>query len=92
MKKCSDEGGQCECDSYILYGEEKNGKINKDSNFTRKAADASGVTDCTNGIFGDPLPGVGKACFCKSGATIVENETPRMKKCSDEGGNCKCDS
>ena len=32
--------------------------------YTSKAADLSGVTECSNSYFGDPLKGIKKRCWC----------------------------
>lgn len=62
MYKCADEGDTCWCDTQIFYGEERNGSINSSKGWATELV--SGNTYCTNYVFGDPLPGVRKACFC----------------------------
>ncbi|MDD0815061.1 PilC/PilY family type IV pilus protein [Curvibacter sp. HBC28] len=55
--KCADEGGVCNFTGtkQVWYGA---------SNKWRWAPASNGV-DCTNGVFGDPIPGTGKACYIK---------------------------
>jgi hypothetical protein len=38
---------------------------------------------CNNNVFGDPLPGIVKACYTSTGSDPYLNT-----KCADEGGNC----
>jgi hypothetical protein len=63
-KLCKVEGGSCNCKGNLWYG--KNGKyVSKKTN---------GLTACTNGVFGDPIPGIKKECLCDG--TIVKPPAP----------------
>jgi hypothetical protein len=40
---------------------------------------------CNNGVFGDPIPGQRKQCYCQSGSV-----KPKVLKCGDENEDCTC--
>ena len=65
-EKCARENGNCECDSgnLVYYGAENNGKLDTTRAFKVLQADSSGITSCSNSLFGDPLGGTVKSCFC----------------------------
>ena len=66
-KVCASEWGKCECKGVISYGADKgDGTLNMAKGWTKKNADNSGVTVCSNTVFGDPLPGTVKKCFCQN--------------------------
>lgn len=58
----------------------------------------TGEVDCNNGVFGDPNPGVLKACFAKPGAPPAPTPPPSpwpaegsptgFSFCAPEGGSC----
>ena len=73
---CASENGQCKCQGDIFYGADKGGTLDMARGWTKKHADKSGTTACSNRIFGDPLPGTVKKCFCASSAKApAEEET-----------------
>eukprot|EP00933_Yihiella_yeosuensis_P052061 TRINITY_DN50049_c0_g1_i1.p1 TRINITY_DN50049_c0_g1~~TRINITY_DN50049_c0_g1_i1.p1 ORF type:complete len:789 (+),score=65.65 TRINITY_DN50049_c0_g1_i1:240-2369(+) len=66
--ECAKEGGKCQCTGLVRYG------IGSQFSSWKKV---SGSIDCTNGVFGDPAPGMGgKACQCsQSGPCDSTNGT-----------------
>jgi len=54
--KCADENGHCSCNGQVRYG--------MDGVFT-SWREVTGSIGCNNGVFGDPLPGTVKACYCR---------------------------
>jgi len=54
--RCASEHGVCACHGEVQYG--ANGR------FSEWRA-VSGSVNCGNSVFGDPIPGVVKACYCK---------------------------
>jgi hypothetical protein len=52
---CSGEGGICLCNGYVIYGAGQNFKTPR---FARPSI------GCTNGVWGDPIQGTAKACYC----------------------------
>jgi len=54
--KCANEGGQCSCNGHVRYG-----AVGGFSEWRT----VSGSIACNNGVFGDPLPGTVKACYCR---------------------------
>jgi hypothetical protein len=64
MTKCATEGETCDCETKIFYGHELNGELNHRIAFSKKSADPSNSTSCSNNVFTDPLFGIEKACFC----------------------------
>eukprot|EP00808_Paulinella_micropora_P030486 g10498.t1 len=54
-KRCSDEGGTCECNGIVRFGH----GINWNSKLV-----LSGSIQCNNQVFGDPKPGFVKSCRC----------------------------
>ena len=52
--------GTCACDGLVIYGNNRNGYVNR----TVK----SGCVPCTNGVFPNRIGG-GKQCFCKGSTT-----------------------
>lgn len=70
---CASEGGTCTLPSGIwevLYG----------ANSSWNIAPATGAVPCTNGIWGDPAPGVGKSCYYRtySGSWTPTAATPPL--------------
>jgi len=61
---CSTEGEDCECMNEIVYGAYDGENFDWDQAYVSMDSDESGSTVCNNEYFTDPLPGVGKACFC----------------------------
>merc|ERR1712139_493171 len=49
--------GTCKCNGAVTYGAK--GKF--------RTKHAGGSIGCNNGVFGDPVPGTVKACYCKGG-------------------------
>jgi hypothetical protein len=61
---CSNENEKCKCNGIVSYG--ANGKFNeKDSNSS---------IDCTNKVFGDPISGTVKKCYCKTKINVGFSE------------------
>jgi len=56
--KCADENGQCSCNGLVRYG--------ADGHFSHWE-DVSVSINCNAGVFGDPIWGTVKACYCKEG-------------------------
>jgi len=57
--KCADETGECSCKGKVIYG--ANGVFSV-------PLDVYGSTYCGNSVFGDPIPGTYKACYCYESA------------------------
>jgi len=75
---CASEGGNCQCNGTVRYGE--NGKF--------AFGNSSGRLACNNATFGDPIPGVYKQCYCKEGGNSSDNSRPVT--CAWEGETCNC--
>ena len=73
-RQCAGEGGQCSCTGDVKYG-----SGNRWSGWKK----SSGSTSCNNGVFGDPWPGVRKACVCKSSSSA---DSSAEADCAGEGG------
>ena len=54
---CAYEHGECECHGAVRYGSSSRGEWSEN-------LAVSGIVLCSNAVFGDPLPGVGKECQC----------------------------
>jgi hypothetical protein len=50
-----------------VYGAYDGESFDWDQEYVSMDSDESGSTGCNNDYFTDPLPGVGKACFCAYG-------------------------
>jgi hypothetical protein len=61
---CATEGEECMCDGDIYYGAYLDEELDFEQDWVTMSSDESGLTGCNNDYFTDPLPGVGKACFC----------------------------
>ena len=57
-KKCANEGESCICTGSVKYGAQGKWSSYKPSTSSIR---------CVNSVFGDPYPGVGKACYCNQG-------------------------
>jgi len=66
--KCADEHGQCPCNGQVRYG------FSWDGIFTswRKV---TGSIGCNNSVFGDPIPGKVKACYCRKNRCVGNRAT-----------------
>jgi hypothetical protein len=74
MTKCANEGNNCICSTQIFYGEITSGdELNKNAETRTKVAESDGSTACTNQVFGDPTPGIRKACFCAVASSYESN-------------------
>ena len=54
---------------------------------------SAGFLKCSTNVFGDPIPGSKKQCFCereKKPLGGVDNKTESVRYCASEGGNCQC--
>jgi len=82
---CVREGEYCGCRGKIWYG---NGDIMVQN-------DVWGSQWCTNGRFGDPVPGIGKYCTCESNPESDVDVCAPLGRvamlCAEEGEKCKCD-
>jgi hypothetical protein len=74
-QRCADEDGYCRFYGTrdVFYG--------ADDRYVVLAL--TNGTPCMNGVFGDPAPGVRKACYLDGGAP-----TPRGTLCAEEDGRC----
>jgi len=73
-KKCANENGKCKCSGTVYYGKRfakgkpgEGDEINLDQLKAGKhkmKKDVTGSIQCSNGVFGDPLPGFYKQCYC----------------------------
>jgi len=61
--KCADENGQCSCNGLVRYG--------ADGRYSHYV-DVYGSIGCNNGVFGDPISGTAKACYCEDRETKTE--------------------
>lgn len=82
---CANENQRCNFSGTkdVAYG--ANGSFNYKYNIT-------GGIDCNNGTFGDPISGVGKACYTKDSSQIGCNPNPDQVALFEHGGyngNCK---
>ncbi len=92
-QRCASEGGRCSFSgsATVWYGAGNRG--------TSRTA-TNGI-NCDNGTFGDPAPGVVKACYVSGITRPTPAPTPRPiqppvitptssfgQKCADEGGRC----
>jgi hypothetical protein len=60
------------------------------------------TVDCTISVFGDPLPGFRKSCFCDTKASLTDSTfddkmvqaAPQFgsDKCANENGQCSCET
>ena len=84
FEKCAVENGFCECQegAKIVYGA-PNWLVYDNHMMLVELTSPEGGFDCTNVIFGDPIPFTKKHCWCK------ENDQP-YEKCAEEGGFCAC--
>jgi hypothetical protein len=57
FKRCSGEGGVCQCNGQVKYGANQSWRFKNN---------VSGSVRCNNRVFGDPLIGTYKSCFCKT--------------------------
>ena len=90
---CASENGICECasDMVVYYGFEKDGVLDETQNYTRLQADQSGYTSCSNSVFGDPLYGTVKSCFCQVANDQDPVETIESDRCAKENEICECE-
>lgn len=74
-RRCADEDGRCSFleTRIVFYG--------AGERYTARAL--SNGTACTNAVFGDPAPGVRKACYTEAGSP-----TRGGAVCANEGGRC----
>ena len=72
--KCADEGGTCTFSGTMVvrYG----------ANGTYAYQTATNSIACNNSVFGDPTPGIYKACY------VAPVPPTSWTKCADEGGTC----
>lgn len=90
--KCAAQRGKCQCamGSTIYYGAKTDDdRLDQTQNYFKGEADFSGSTNCKNSIFGDPLPGTSKYCFCDELANEIH---PVAEFCAATGENCECES
>lgn len=78
--KCANEGEDCECKGRVFYGPKTDPKKNEDIEFevmvnisyAHKMSTTS--LGCNNKVFGDPTPGLSKACFCDADLSYTQDE------------------
>jgi len=87
-KYCAHEGETCTCRGHVVYGKrylhgkpghgerETYAKIKGSGDYKLKLS--YGEIACTNNVFGDPLYGFYKQCFCKTDLKIVPTATPTV--------------
>lgn len=77
--------------STIYYGAKNDttDRLDETQNYFKGEAYFTGTTDCMNSIFGDPLPGTSKYCFCDELANELH---PIAEFCADVGDDCECES
>ena len=83
--KCADEGGHCDFSGtkQVYYGA---------SNCYKVKSFSDGV-DCKNDIFGDPVPGTGKACYIEnSGPPTPDHSVQFYKDANYINGYCYGDN
>jgi hypothetical protein len=74
--------------STIYYGaKDENNKLDTTQAYNKGEADFSGTTSCKNSIFGDPLPGTSKFCFCDELSSALH---PVEEFCANNGEDCEC--
>jgi hypothetical protein len=97
---CADEGGVCNCMGDITYGIKKNSddpeiakslpratfeEVLQWNSVTIDGRNGADVA-CTNDVFGDPLSGYQKQCYCEAAARRIptrialEGEKPKVQK------------
>lgn len=54
--------------------ENNEGILDLTQDFASKEAGIMGKMSCSNSVFGDPLPGIVKSCFCESNTSQEETE------------------
>jgi len=89
--KCAAQRGKCECTvgSTIYYGAKTDDdRLDESQDYFKGEADFSGSTFCKNSIFGDPIPGTSKYCFCDELSGALH---PEALFCADDGADCECD-
>jgi hypothetical protein len=90
VEHCADENDECICQGTVYYGL-------KDCPFDKVPIDfmemqefgfssrtVEGSIGCNSFEFSDPHHGSKKQCFCEA------DQTPQVKRCSMQDGNCKC--
>jgi hypothetical protein len=90
--KCAAQRGKCECamGSTIYYGAKNDeDRLDETQAYFKGEADFSGSTNCKNSIFGDPIPGTSKYCFCDELANEIH---PVAEFCAENGETCDCES
>jgi hypothetical protein len=79
---CAYEGQRCN------FGGLKDVAYGANGAFYYKAGVSGGI-DCNNGVLGDPIAGVGKACYIKETAAIPVNRPPEgYAFCANENQRC----
>lgn len=72
-KHCASEHDHCPCNGIVAYGYDE----------SWYALPVKGSVHCSNKVFGDPIEGKGKDCFC--------DESANWKHCATENkGDCHC--
>lgn len=74
-RRCADEDGRCSfLDTRIVF-------YGAGERYTARSL--TNGTACTNAVFGDPAPGVRKACYTEAGSPMRGGAV-----CANEGGRC----
>lgn len=72
--------------STIYYGaKDENDRLDTSKAYTKGVAYFTGSTICKNSIFGDPLPGENKYCFCDELSAAIH---PVAEYCANDGEDC----
>lgn len=96
VEKCGNEGEQCNCTTTVHYGDGTAKDFSEMSKTFFKSKDVSqadakkGFLDCSNSVFGDPLPNKPKQCFCERPEEPEKLKEKSLVKCGSEGEKCQC--
>ena len=76
--------------STIYYGAKNSeDRLDETQAYFKGEADFSGSTNCKNSVFGDPLLGISKYCFCDE---LANENHPVAEFCAEDGGTCECEN
>ena len=75
--RCAGESGTCNCSGPVMYG--ARGKFNTKT--------SNGSISCSHKVFGDPIFGVHKNCYCHFAQAV---STAAWTSCAGENGTCNC--
>jgi len=78
--QCAEEGQSCECDGSILYGAGDSWADFFGNGYALQS-EHNGRVECSSGVYGDPLPGVDKKCFCVHKKACDDNAEKKGNSC-----------